>query len=127
MMQNFWNREQVLDWAHRTVCHRVPGPGAALDTNSTQGQVRKLGPRDPPSPTKAPAQGRCPASSSPHPGLRQGRVGEEGREAAEGKDVVGGWMSRKGSEAGRGRSRGRGGASALSRDVRGDVSAILCC
>lgn len=32
-----------------------------------------------------------------------------------------------GGQAGRERSRGRGGASALSRDVRGDVSAILCC
>ena len=106
--------------------HMATGPDPTMDTNSSQlkGKRGELWPRD----LQAPALCRGPALPPPDiRGSGRGVSGEDGRVAAERKDVVGGWRSWEGGGAGRGRSGGRGAASTLSRDVRGDVSAILCC
>ena len=100
------------------------GPHPTMDTNSTQlkGKRGELWPRD----SKALAPYRGPALPPPDiRGSGRGVSEKDRRVAAERKDVVGGWRSWEGGGAGR--SGGRGAASALSRDVRGDVSAILCC
>ena len=104
----------------------APGPDPTMHTNSTQlkGKRGEVWPRD----SQAPALCRGPALLPPDiRGSGRGVSREDGREEGERTDVVGGWRSVEGGGTGRGRSGGRGAASALSRDVRGDVSAILCC
>ena len=76
-----------------------------MDTNSTQlkGKRGELWPRD----SQAPALCRGPALLPPDiRGSGWGVSGEDGREAAERKDAVGGWRS------GEGGGEGRGGAGA---------------
>lgn len=104
--------------------HRALGPDPVLPTLLNSRAGRELQPSDP----QAPAPCCGPALVQPDiRGSGRGVSGEKGRDESERKDVVGGWRSWEGAEAGRGRSGGRGGTGALSRDVRGDVSAILCC
>lgn len=78
-----------------------PGPNSRHQPRSTQGQGGSPGPGT----CRGLRRAAAPPPPARHPGLGQGRVGEEGREAAERKDVVGGWMGREGGEAGRGRGR----------------------
>lgn len=98
-----------------------PRPNSRHQPRSTQGRAGSPGPGT----CRGLRWAAAPPPPARHPGPGQGRVGEEGREAAERKDVVGGWMGREARRGGAG--PGRGGARARSRDLRGDVSAILCC
>lgn len=86
---------------------------------STQGQVGSPGPAT----RRRLRPGAAPPPPVRYPGLRQGSVREEGREAAERKDVVGGWMSREGGEA----RRGEGGAGGVAERARCHVTCVATC